>query len=285
MKTTTFVPLAAAALFSAPALAVNLIADYQLNDTYASAIAGAPPLVPLNSVSFTSANPYHQNQIVAAFTQGSGVRLDAPAGISTGGYTVALVFSFATTGGYRKIIDFQDRTADQGLYNLNDILDYYPVNSGQPNAIPLNRFIQVVLTRSASGLVATYINGVPQFSFQDASNYTVLASNSFNLFIDDTATSSQEASAGMVARVRLWDGALTAQQVAALDGNPPAPCGSADFNHDGDSATDADIEAFFACIAGNCCATCDSADFNGDGDSGTDADIEAFFRVLAGGTC
>ena len=62
-------------------------------------------------------------------------------------------------------------------------------------------------------------------------------------------------------------------------------CGSADFNHDGDSATDADIEAFFACLAGDCCATCDTADFNGDGDSGTDADIESFFRVLAGGPC
>jgi hypothetical protein len=63
------------------------------------------------------------------------------------------------------------------------------------------------------------------------------------------------------------------------------PCGSADFNHDGDYATDADIEAFFACLAGNCCPTCDSADFNNDGDYGTDADIESFFRVLAGGAC
>jgi hypothetical protein len=64
-------------------------------------------------------------------------------------------------------------------------------------------------------------------------------------------------------------------------------CGSADFNCDGDVATDADIEAFFACIAGNCpAAPCPSnADFNGDGDAATDADIEAFFRVLAGGTC
>jgi hypothetical protein len=62
-------------------------------------------------------------------------------------------------------------------------------------------------------------------------------------------------------------------------------CGSADFNHDGLSGTDADIEAFFACLAGNCCPTCGSADFNGDGDAATDADIEAFFRVLAGGTC
>jgi len=32
-------------------------------------------------------------------------------------------------------------------------------------------------------------------------------------------------------------------------------------------------------------APCGSADFNGDGDIGTDADIEAFFRVLGGGSC
>jgi uncharacterized membrane protein len=62
-------------------------------------------------------------------------------------------------------------------------------------------------------------------------------------------------------------------------------CGSADFDHDGDIGTDADIDALFRCLAGDCCPLCDSADFNYDGDVGTDADIEAFFRVLAGGAC
>jgi FG-GAP-like repeat/Bacterial Ig-like domain len=62
------------------------------------------------------------------------------------------------------------------------------------------------------------------------------------------------------------------------------PCG-ADFNNDGDIGTDADIEAFFACLGGTCCTACQGADFNGDGDVGTDADIESFFRVLAGGAC
>ena len=62
-------------------------------------------------------------------------------------------------------------------------------------------------------------------------------------------------------------------------------CGSADFNHDGEVGTDADIEAFFACLGGDCCAGCGSADFNGDGDVGTDSDIDAFFRVLGGGSC
>jgi hypothetical protein len=63
------------------------------------------------------------------------------------------------------------------------------------------------------------------------------------------------------------------------------PTCTADFNGDGDLGTDADIAAFFACLAGDCCATCGSPDFNGDGDLGTDADIESFFRVLAGGAC
>jgi hypothetical protein len=70
-----------------------------------------------------------------------------------------------------------------------------------------------------------------------------------------------------------------------VNGGPA--CGTADFDGDGDTGTDADIEAFFACLAGNCCATCyaGGADFDGDGDTGTDADIESFFRVLAGGAC
>jgi hypothetical protein len=67
----------------------------------------------------------------------------------------------------------------------------------------------------------------------------------------------------------------------------PPPCGTADFNGDGAVGTDADIEAFFACLGGACCPTCDphGADFNGDGAIGTDADIESFFRVLGGGPC
>jgi|GEM_PF-7032692 len=65
------------------------------------------------------------------------------------------------------------------------------------------------------------------------------------------------------------------------------PCGTSDYNGDGDFGTDADIEAFFACLGGSCCETCytGGADFNADGDTGTDADIESFFRVLGGGPC
>ena len=81
------------------------------------------------------------------------------------------------------------------------------------------------------------------------------------------------------------DGTHNGLSRAFLISLPCLNCCAGDFNHDGDSGTDADIEAFFFCLAGSCCATCDPADYNGDGDSGTDADVEAFFRVLAGGPC
>jgi hypothetical protein len=80
-------------------------------------------------------------------------------------------------------------------------------------------------------------------------------------------------------------GAFSSVSRVEIDIDVPAACGTADFDGDGDFGTDADIEAFFACLAGSCCAECFGVDFNGDGDSGTDADIEAFFRVLAGQSC
>ncbi len=58
-----------------------------------------------------------------------------------------------------------------------------------------------------------------------------------------------------------------------------------DFDGDHDTGTDADIEAFFACLAGDCCALCLDTDINGDGDTGTDADIERFFALLVTGGC
>jgi len=84
--------------------------------------------------------------------------------------------------------------------------------------------------------------------------------------------------------------AIAGDQFVTIGGAPPCPgneCGPQDYNGDGDSGTDQDIEAFFACLGGTCCSTCfcQGSDFNGDGDFGTDQDIEAFFRVLGGNPC
>jgi len=203
-----------------PAMAATLIADYQFHGNFASAVAGVPALVPVNTVTFTTAIVNGHPTDVAAFTQGSGLRMDAPEGISTGGYSVILQFEFETLGGYRKMIDFSDLVADAGLYNLNTQLDFYPVAAGNAGPLSIATFVQVAMTRDSSGQVAGYVDGVQQFTFNDTSAYTVLSGSSFNLFIDDAHTGGVEASAGQVARVRLYSGALTAAEVASLT----SPC-------------------------------------------------------------
>jgi hypothetical protein len=104
------------------------------------------------------------------------------------------------------------------------------------------------------------------------------------------ATSSFPTDGNLLGAIEYNNQLILAGEFTTIDGkvsaywarwSPP----SADFNHDGDTGTDADIEAFFACLAGSCCPACATSDFNGDGDFGTDADIESFFRVLAGGAC
>lgn len=62
-------------------------------------------------------------------------------------------------------------------------------------------------------------------------------------------------------------------------------CGPGDFDHDGDVATDHDIEAFFECLAGSCCDRCDSLDVDRNGTSGDAFDLARFFEVLGHGGC
>jgi Concanavalin A-like lectin/glucanases superfamily len=239
------------------AFAATLIADYQFHGTFASVVAGAPDLVPLNTVTFTTAAVNGHITDVASFAQGSGLRMDAPPGTSAAGYSVIVQVSLNTVAGYRKLIDFKDRTADSGLYALSSYLDFYPVASGAAAVVPAGTFVQVAMTRDASGQVAGYVDGIRQFTFSDTSSYTVLATSAFNLFIDDTVTGGNEASSGLVARVRLYSGALSAAEVAALTSGCYANC---DHSTTAPILNVADFSCFLnAFAAGSAYANCDGS--------------------------
>jgi hypothetical protein len=139
-------------------------------------------------------------------------------------------------------------------------------------------------TPEAVGAYNAYRRGARE-TFQTGASFLYRRSNVDQQYAPDSAGLPDVALGALGLAELIQPGSVA----AVLTGAYPScsPCGSVDFNCDGDIGTDADIEAFFACLSGSCpAAPCtSSADFNGDGDIGTDGDIEAFFRVLGGGSC
>jgi hypothetical protein len=121
--------------------------------------------------------------------------------------------------GWLRLVDFKHGSLDSGLYDYRGQLNLYPDACGTESPAPLvdGVYEMVVLTRDSTGLVTGYVNGVQQFSFSDSSNDAVIDShNTLRFFRDNTGTAPNEASSGAVARIELFNTALSASDVAAL---------------------------------------------------------------------
>ena len=158
------------------------------------------------------------------FPQGNGLQLQPTTGtIANDAYTIVMLFKFANVDGYRRIIDFENGSSDNGFYILNGNLDFFSdgdIAVGS-TAIPVDTYVQVALTRTAAGVVTAYLNGVQEFSFNDSGNDAVIDFNNALRFFKDDEVVIGEESAGSVARIRLYDCVLTASEIAALDHPPP----------------------------------------------------------------
>lgn len=201
-------------LGAVPTIAASLIHDYQFQNSLADSLGG-PSLTSLGGT--VGAGEY-------AFGAQQGLSLSGALTASQiGNYSIYMDFEFNDLSGYKKIVDFKNLASDNGLYNLSSDLNYYNFSFGADGAFTAGSFAQVVLTRdSASGLVTGYVNGLEQIQFTDTTSDAVFnaANNVINFFQDDNVTGGRESTSGAVSEIRIYDGALTASQVAALTAAP-----------------------------------------------------------------
>ena len=188
---------------------------YDLNGSLADGLGG-PALISQGG----TLNPTNYS-----FGANQGLALDNGF-VNPADYSIEMIFNISTTSGYRKLIDFKDRAVDTGLYNLDTQLNFFNYGSGPLGAINANIDVHLVLTRNQStSQIIGYINGAQQFTFADGSSYAVFSAtnNIARFFQDDFPTSQGEASAGVVDRIRIYDGVLTSQEVVDLNngGSPP----------------------------------------------------------------
>ncbi len=227
--------LVVVATIALPASAATLKAKYFFNNTLASSVAGAPALTlidPLGVSGYVTDTVFGVSRRVFEFNgtnaigDQSGLSFDSTSLLTPDSSSVVLTFEFFDRQDeWRRILDVQDRTSDQGFYvDPDNVLNVFPLG-GSAAAFTNNTYRNVGLTVGPGGAVNAYIDGGASLS-----NVTPIlnigASGILTLFADNlTGGFETEWSAGRVATVSFYDGVLTAEEIAAIDANPfvPAP--------------------------------------------------------------
>ncbi|MBI1760530.1 MAG: hypothetical protein HYR56_03750 [Acidobacteria bacterium] len=200
-----------------------LAADYQFQGTLGSAAGFPPVLLNLGGNGFENVEVDGRVRRALKFDPNNGVALFSTAGVvSNQAYTVVALLALSAVSEYRRLLDFKNGTSENGLYCYEGRLVFKRVNNSYLDSnnrvIAANNFVQLAMTRNAAGGVAVYLNGVNQFSFVDANGDALLEGNTLRFFRDNVGDG--EASGGYVARLRLFNTALSSNEIAALDRLP-----------------------------------------------------------------
>ncbi|UCG24569.1 MAG: hypothetical protein JSW55_00785 [Chloroflexota bacterium] len=126
-----------------------------------------------------------------------------------------------------KIIDFKNLSSDDGLYTPTSDEDAGDGRlqicctigtDSEEGVIVYGQFNHLVLTRDGdTGLVVGYVNGRPVINIEDTVELAVFsaADNVVHLLMDDT-NFVDDPPLGFVERIRIFDGALSSEEVNAL---------------------------------------------------------------------
>lgn len=219
--------------------AADPVATYQFQGNFnadETAVPALTPVDPQGASTFTVDTALGQPRTVWSFS-GAGSPADQQAGLTVSttrllspqAYSVDFVAKLNDRqGGYRRLIDVQNRQSDNGFYvDPSNNLDVYPA-SGTTAAWTNGVYHHVVVTTDGA-TVNAYLDGVSQFvSTTNLLNLDLDPKNNpaqlIGFFLDNVAGGGQgEWSSGSVALIRLWDGVLTPSEAQALASNPFLP--------------------------------------------------------------
>lgn len=183
----------------------GLIHQFNLNGSLADSV-GTAKLVGMGGT--VGANAY-------AFGANQGLRLETQLG---GVYTIDMRFHFDSFANYGRIVDFKNLVGDDGFYASTDKLRLFGTN-GIGGNLDAGVDSRVTLTRDAQKMFKVYQNGELVFSVADSGGIADFGQNFAHFFRDNNGSNSEEANPGAVDYIRVYDTALSSDEVRAL--TPP----------------------------------------------------------------
>jgi len=213
-------------LFASPIIRAEQVANYELQNSFASSDGNAASLVDLGSGTFVTDSVSGQECTVFDFAEQTGLSLDVTGLIGSSAYSFVAMMSFAETYEYAKILDVANRVDDEGLYAYESGLIFYDYYNHGLDQLSDDVWAQVVLTYDGN-MLRGYVNGVEAFAEDDTDEAGAIMSSTLFFFRDDLDTDDDENSAGRVANIQLYDHALSAQEIGGIafscDNNGPKP--------------------------------------------------------------
>jgi hypothetical protein len=192
--------------------------DGNLNDTVGT---GVPLTIHPNTA--TSGFGDSEWWWTATTTPGGGLILDTNI-IDPQNYSLGFRVEFNEVGpSWKKIVSFKGPSDDNGLYFYGSYLQFYPFGSNTDVTYTPNTFYDFVLSRSSDDTIRVYVvegDGTVTKVYErsdpgdDSVPLQVAGKYQFMLFMDDTATSGEWTTGGTVKTIRIWDGALTEEEIS-----------------------------------------------------------------------
>lgn len=196
------------------------IRSYTFNNTLSESKGIGPALTVLGSQGVfkldTLSEVSGKTKTVYRFEQNSGVQFNnALAGnFLDSTYSIELYFVFDILDGWKRVIDWKNRTSDYGAYVFNGELNFYPYEYSGTAPVVAGEYTYYVVTRDGlTKNLTIYTDAKVEIHFTDAYNDGVIdTAHVLNFFIDDLAT-PDEASSGAVALLNLYNYVLDSTSI------------------------------------------------------------------------
>lgn len=203
---------------------------YEFNNSLAEVNGNGPTLSVLSTagvyVQDTLLEIGSAEKLVYRFEANSGFQFDNTAASDFLGndYTIELYFVFDQLNSWKRVVDWKNRTSDNGAYVYYGKLNFYPYQYSGEAPVHDGEYTYYVITRNGTtNELIIYTDAVHQIGFVDNGGDAILGEDNVLNFFHDDLVVGNEASSGAVAMLKLYnyalDSATIAQKYEDLAGN------------------------------------------------------------------
>ena len=130
------------------------------------------------------------------------------------GYTIEIYFEFDELSSWKRVVDWKNRKTDWGAYVYNGELNFYNILYSAEAPVVAGEFTYYVITRTADTKeVLIYTDAEVKIEFIDDNGHALVDEDGVLNFFHDDLYVQNEASAGSVGMLKLYNYALSSTQI------------------------------------------------------------------------